>query len=419
MFVYTVKPGDSLYSISQKYHIPLNSIRMVNGLYRENITPGQALLITSDTYIVQQGDSFYSIAKTAYQSQESLIRANPSLNPNQLQPGMRIRIPEVSKEYITTFGYTVIRGLESDVKQIEDFAPYTTLMALFEYHVFSNGSLSQLNVTAEVQAAWRNHMTPLATITNLTQQGFSSSLVHQVLSDPAVSEKLIDNIHRLVTRDGYGGVNIDFENVSTRDRDLFSSFLRRLGQRLKENNLMMTIAVPAKESNDIPWLKGYDYGAIGSVVDYMFIMAYDWHYPGSEPGPVAPIGNIRRTLDFTVGKIRSNKIILGVPYYGYDWVLPYRPGNLPVTLSAQAAAVVAMNANVPIQYSEQDKSPFYYYTDQSRQRHVVWFEDSRSLIEKALLVREYKLGGIGAWQLSFGVPQGSWILTNFFRVKKV
>ncbi|MBM7645768.1 spore germination protein YaaH [Scopulibacillus daqui] len=419
MFVYTVKPGDSLYSISQKYQYPLNNLRMVNGLHRDNITPGQALLIPSRSYTVQQGDSFYSIAKRAYISADELLRANPGVDPNQLQPGMRVNIPEISKEYITTFGYTVVRGLPSDIKQIEDFAPYTSLMALFEYHFYSNGSLSQLNVSAEVAAAWRNHMTPLATITNLTPQGFSSSLTHQVLSNPSATERLINNIYQLVTTNGFGGVNIDFEKVLAEDRELFSSFLRRLNQRLKERNLITTISVPPKENDNIPWLKGYDYQAIGSAVDYMFIMAYDWHYPGSEPGPVAPIGEIRKTLDFAVSKVRRDKIILGVPYYGYDWIIPYRPGQLPVTLSAHAATTVAMNNNVPIQYSEEYKSPFFYYTDTSNRRHVVWFEDARSLIEKALLVRKYRLGGFGAWELSFGLPQGSWILTRFFRVRKV
>ncbi len=73
---------------------------------------------------------------------------------------------------------------------------------------------------------------------------------------------------------------------------------------------MLTIAVPAKTSDNIPWLRGYDYGGIGSVVNYMFIMAYDWHHAGSEPGPVAPITEIRRTIEFTIAQVPSRKSLL-------------------------------------------------------------------------------------------------------------
>ena len=62
MFVYTVKSGDTLFSISKKFDIPLNTIRLVNGLAEGNIVPGQALLMNTKTYIVQPGDSLFSIA---------------------------------------------------------------------------------------------------------------------------------------------------------------------------------------------------------------------------------------------------------------------------------------------------------------------------------------------------------------------
>ncbi|BCJ88531.1 hypothetical protein skT53_35160 [Effusibacillus dendaii] len=61
MFVYTVKPGDSLFLISQKYDIPIDTIRAVNGLTENNVVPGLALLITNRYYTVQPGDTLYSI----------------------------------------------------------------------------------------------------------------------------------------------------------------------------------------------------------------------------------------------------------------------------------------------------------------------------------------------------------------------
>lgn len=47
MFIYTVQQGDSLYRIGSKYSVPVEQIRLANGLNQVNIVPGQALLIPS------------------------------------------------------------------------------------------------------------------------------------------------------------------------------------------------------------------------------------------------------------------------------------------------------------------------------------------------------------------------------------
>lgn len=51
--------------------------------------------------------------------------------------------------------------------------------------------------------------------------------------------------------------------------------------------------------------------------------------------------------------------------------------------------------------------------------HEVWFEDVRSMSQKSLLVRDYGLQGVGAWQLTLGFTPGSWLLRKFFTIKKV
>ena len=197
------------------------------------------------------------------------------------------------------------------------------------------------------------------TITNLTPKGFSPELVHQVLNSPTARTNLVNNISYLVTNRGYGGVNIGFERVMAEDRELFTGFLSELRDRLQPLGHTLTIAVPAKTNEEIPWLRGDDYGGIGSVVDFMFIMAYDWHHVGCAPGPVAPITEVRRTVEFALRYVPSRKIILGVPLYGYDWIIPYNPGSIAAAISNQNAVETAMRNQSPIQYSTEFESPFF------------------------------------------------------------
>lgn len=419
MFIHTVQPGDSLFSISGKYRTSVEQLRSVNGLEITNIVPGQALLIPLYVYTVQPGDSLTSIARKAIVPLEQLREANPTINPNVLQPGMQITIPNIAK-YISSLSYYVLRSPERDRMLINNFAPYSTYISIFDYQFAPNGDIiNDLNDLVAIEETWRNRVTPLATITNLVPKGFSTELAHQVLNNPISRTNLINNIHYLVKRKGYGGVNIDFERVGAQDRDLFTGFLRQLGERLGPEGYALTIAVPAKTSDNIPWLEGYDYGGIGAVVDIMFIMAYDWHYAGSGPGPVAPITEVQNTIEFAINNVQRSKIILGVPLYGYDWKIPYEPGIVASAISNQRAINTAMRHQSPIQYSEEVATPFFQYRDEQGQTHEVWFEDVRSMGEKMKLVQDYNLQGIGAWQLTLGFAAGPYIFTKFFTAKKI
>jgi spore germination protein YaaH len=419
LFIYLVQSGDSLFSISQKFDVPIDMIRGVNGLVEPMLVPGQALLINTNTYTVQPGDSFFTIAQMAFVSVDMLRATNPGIDPNFLQPGMTINLPELPSYEASILNYFYVTGTVTDQLLIRDFAPYTTYYSFFEYQFDTDGSLSLLNDLQAIESAWSSRTVPLATITNLTTTGFSDELTSRVLNTPSARQHLMDQIVTLASEKGYAGVNIDFEQTLPEDRDVFSTFLNELGDRLHDAGLLLTIAVPPKTSDDIPWHAGYDYGAIGSVVDFMFIMAYDWHHLASEPGPVAPIEEVRETIEFALERMDRNKIILGIPLYGYDWTLPYTPGTTATAISSQGAINLALNYSVPVQYSEEYEAPYIQFVDEVGQNHIVWFEDTRSIAAKMQLVREYQLLGNGAWQIGLDFPQGPWLLRKFFNISKV
>lgn len=419
MFVYTVKTGDSLFGISQKFDVPLNTLRATNGLTATNIVTGQALLVPIDVYTVQPGDSLWIISRMAYVPLNALIQANPGINPEQISPGQKINLPTIERHVATHFSYTQLRTPAVDQAVIADNAPYLTYIGLFEIHFNWNGDLSTLNDNAAVLASWRGRVTPVITVTNLTETGFNSALVQRVLNTPDVQQRLIDNMINYATSNGYGGINIDFEGVLPADRNAFVMFLQALKERTQAAGLNLSIAVPAKTDDTVPWVRGYDYAAIGAIVDQFFIMAYDWHHAGSEPGPTAPIQNVRDTVNYAASLMDRNKIIMGTPFYGYDWVIPYSSQTPGRAIPYQAAINLAMSEQVPINYSVADQAAYFYYTDDLGRNHVVWFEDVRSLSAKSQIVYNSRLGGIGTWQLNFAMPQYPWIFTHFFQIRKV
>ena len=94
--VYTVQKGDSLYSIAKKFGTTVNEIEILNNLDSTNLSIGQELKIPgteggSTKYIVQKGESLYSIAKK-FNTTVDAIKNKNNLTSNLLSIGQELII---------------------------------------------------------------------------------------------------------------------------------------------------------------------------------------------------------------------------------------------------------------------------------------------------------------------------------------
>ncbi len=126
---YTVKAGDTLYSIAKRYGVTVQSIVTANKLASANvIRVGQVLKIPASTgtivpkpvpttinYTVKAGDTLYSIAKRYGVTVQSIVTANKLASANVIRVGQVLKIPAstgtiVPKPVPTTINYTVKAG---------------------------------------------------------------------------------------------------------------------------------------------------------------------------------------------------------------------------------------------------------------------------------------------------------------------
>lgn len=115
---YTVKSGDTLYSIAKKYNTTVNELKDLNNLTSSSLNIGQVLKVptiktselpsvsTENLYKVQAGDTLYGIAKK-YNVSVSDIKSENNLTSNLLSVGQILKIPEAGSSYET---YTVKSG---------------------------------------------------------------------------------------------------------------------------------------------------------------------------------------------------------------------------------------------------------------------------------------------------------------------
>ncbi|MDQ0162159.1 glycosyl hydrolase family 18 protein [Aeribacillus alveayuensis] len=417
--LYEVKSGDSLWKVSKRYGYSVETIKKLNGLSQNTIVPGQSLLIPSDTYIVLHGESLFDIAFRHSIPISLLAQHNHIKTHDAISPGRKIKVPQIPNRSIKTGGYFVPKGYEADLNIINRYSPLITNIGVFEYHPNWNGNLSSLSANHIIKEAWIKHSYPVAVVTNLSSRGFDPDMSHHLLTNQATRKNLINNIDRLLRTHDYKGVNIDFEGLRPQDRQAFNQFMKELRQKLKPSGFTISIAVPPKQADHYPeYHSAYDYKTLGKMVDQFFIMAYDWHWPGGSPGPIAPYQKVKETLNYAIKVIPKNKIYLGIAMYAYDWRYDQNGKTKGQAYSQQLAIDKAVTYGSPIIYDLASRSPHFVYTDANGLMHEVWFEDARSIWSKYRLVAEYGIAGMGGWQLGLPFPQAETLLKDRFHIQK-
>ena len=147
--MYTVKAGDSLYSIAQQYNTTVDKIKSDNKLTSNNLSIGQVLMIADKTtdatveecfgedevleedyviYVVKPGDNLYSIARKYDTTVSELKRLN-NLTSNNLSVGQELKIPNERRIYVVKRGdslYSIANMFNTTVSAIKSKNNLTT-----------------------------------------------------------------------------------------------------------------------------------------------------------------------------------------------------------------------------------------------------------------------------------------------------
>jgi spore germination protein YaaH len=255
-----------------------------------------------------------------------------------------------------------------------------------------------------------------------------SGTMAAVFADPTQRSAHVRTIVDLVVAGGYDGVDIDYEKFAFSDprstwattRPNWIAFLTELDAALDPLGKLLIVAVPPVYDGGQTDASGYwvyDYAAMGAIVDRIRVMAYDYSYAGGSPGPIAPVEWVRGLVSAITELVPPEKVDLGIPTYGYDWVLSVEgvcpPDQTPETRAmstVRAARTVAERGITPRWDPVTEERSFDYVdtlsgTDSAGTpvsctvNRRVHYLDATAVHRRAWIAHRSDLHGVALWAL--------------------
>lgn len=426
MEIHVVERGDTVYSIAQRYGVPPEGIISSNHIIDPNdLVVGQALiiLIPELIYTVRPGDTLSSIAQQFGTTRVVLLQNNPDLiGVPYLSAGqtitIRFRGPKIRQVRLNGYAYPYIQR-----NLLERTLPYLTTLTIFGYGFTESGELIGIDDQEMINLAYQYQTAPVMLLSSMTETGnFSSERASMLFQDLTLQNKVLDNVLRTMREKGYLGLDIDFEYIKPEDSEAFIRFLQNTAARLHPEGYFINTDLAPKTSPEQEGLlyESHNYAAIGAISDFVLLMTYEWGYTYGPPMAVAPLNQVRRVVDYAVTEIPRQKIMMGLPNYGYDWILPFERGTTRATTIGNEYAIdIAMRNNAEIQFDEVSQSPYFEYRGANGLMHIVWFEDVRSMQAKFGLMDQYQLIGGGYWNIMRPFTQNWAFISASYSVQKI
>lgn len=262
-----------------------------------------------------------------------------------------------------------------------------------EGKVANNGDINYIN--------WA-HMNGYK-VWGLVTNSFNPDITHEFLDNTDKREKIMSSLLIYAKLYKLDGINIDFENIYVKDRDMLSQFMRELYPLCREQGLTLSMDV-TMISGSSNWSQSFDRKALSKAVDYMVLMAYDQHWATSpKAGSVAQYKWVENGLKRVLEEVSAEKLILGMPFYTRVWEEQKVDGAKKVSSKALSMESVQkiLNEKKPEIRWDKESGQYYAQYEEKDAIYKIWIEDAKSINLKSSLVHKYNLAGAAAWRRGF------------------
>jgi spore germination protein YaaH len=324
-----------------------------------------------------------------------------NISPATEEIGITPDSSKTEKDY-TVSGWMPVIDVEDSQNSFLGNIDLFDYISPYEHKVEPDGKITKVGEIFSPELKERAKSALVKIIPTITNNYDQDDVASNLLKDEAKTEEHINNIVSEVEVNGFDGIDLDYENLDPSVRDQFTNFISKLSSELHAKGKILSVTVQAKKSDDNTWRGpgALDFEAIGKLVDQFRVMTYDYSRPNTSPGAIAPIDWMREVISYAKSHVPSQKIIVGIPFYGYQWCIAGEGDNCKNDgLVYEGVQNIVSQYNPTVEWNDQTKAPWFLYIDDQKNTKVVNFEDHRSLSAKLELIKTENVGGITIWRL--------------------
>jgi GH18 family chitinase len=197
-------------------------------------------------------------------------------------------------------------------------------------------------------------------------------------------------------------VNIDVEGTDASQRDAFSTLVGAVSHQLHAAHPTWQVTVDTYVGSATNPQSFFDVAGLARSVDALFVMAYDMYGSGAA-SPNSPLAGYRPNVSDAVAAysaaVSPGKVILGLPFYGYDWVtVDDSPASRAVSGPRAITWATIRSSGWAARWDGVAQSPWASY-QLGGQWHEAYYDDAQSLGAKAAAASAAHLRGVGVWAL--------------------
>jgi spore germination protein YaaH len=284
-----------------------------------------------------------------------------------------------------------------------------TYVSYFSIRVNSDGTLDTNNIGKNYYSVRDTAHAHNVKIT-LTIESFDQDVQDNILVNK--QRELAMAILQNIKYYGTDGISIDFEELRTinsitnePNSILMRDFMRTLYGIIKGTNsdYHISYAVNHRVDNE------FQNDNLSQFVDALFLMGYDYHWSNSNStGAVSPFqDNTQQDIEDSVKILEAyypkNKIILGLPFYGYEW--PSSSGKPMARVIGEGKDIDLKNSTYLSKiygriWDPSSNTPWFKYQKDGIW-YQTWYDDDESLGLKIDYVYSENLKGVGIWALGY------------------
>lgn len=233
----------------------------------------------------------------------------------------------------------------------------------------------------------------LPMVQNALNGDWDSAGAAALLRSPAARKQLLDRLEAFLVANKADGAFFDIENLPASSQRDYRRFLQEARARFAPHGWLIAMAAPVGDPN---WrLQAY-----APLVDKLFLMAYDEHYPEGDPGPIASQAWFVSTLATGLKGLPLHKVVVAIGSYAYDWTKSQSPADTP---SLEEAMLIAHESGAMPRFDPASGNLTFAYEEGGKQ-HELWMLDAASFHNQMLAVRAAGVSAVALWRLGTEDP---------------